>query len=83
MCANEFVYLRKSCAQMNHILSNMCSNMLPPFSSYQYLIKFFPSAFLEWHFRVTASVPDPFQDLITTIIQEQHSHSNPVLFKKS
>ena len=30
MCANEYVYLGKLCAQMNHILSKMCANLLPP-----------------------------------------------------
>ena len=33
MCANEYAYLGKLCAQMNHILSKMCSNVLPPFGS--------------------------------------------------
>ena len=30
MCANEYVYLEKLCAQMNHILLKMCANLLPP-----------------------------------------------------
>ena len=30
MCANEFVYLGKLCAQMNQILSKMCAIVLPP-----------------------------------------------------
>ena len=34
MCANEYVYLGKLCAQMNHILSKMCANVLPPLSMF-------------------------------------------------
>ena len=30
MCANEYAYQGKLCAQMNHILSKMCANVLPP-----------------------------------------------------
>ena len=30
MCANEYAYVGKLCAQMNHILSKMCANVLPP-----------------------------------------------------
>ena len=30
MCANEYVYLGKLYAQINHILLKMCANVLPP-----------------------------------------------------
>ena len=40
VCANDYVYLGKFCAQMNHILSKMCANVLPPYV-HVYMIMYF------------------------------------------
>ena len=58
MCANEYVYLGKLCAQMNHILSKMGANVLPPLYHLQTMeqemtIKFCKNNILLYFFLIT------------------------------